>query len=293
MREASGKSDNAPPETGRRWLGVSLDGLLGAFLALVLLATVLGLLGRWHWALDLFAHQRRVYAAALTLGVLWFAVRRRWTALAICTAGLGINAWFIGPLWLGSPAPPAPGSPTLRVMAFNVHTANEQMDAVADYLAGSEADLIAVLEVNQRWSDRLDTVPGYRRVATAPRPDNFGMLILQRVQLGGGVTVESVTRLDADPGPEDLPAFEVRLKLGAQPARLLAVHPLPPVSPGYAASNRQTLAWAGDWSRAVQADGDAAIVIGDLNATPWGYPMRRMTRDALRPGTRRPPDPSA
>jgi len=164
-------------------------------------------------------------------------------------------------------------------MSFNVHTANGQTDAVADYLAASQADVVAVLEVNQRWSDRLDTVPGYRKVAAAPRPDNFGMLILQRTELRDGVAIERVTRVDADTGPHELPAFVVHLTLGGRPVQLLAVHPLPPVSPVYAASNRQTLAWVGDWARAVHAAGDAAIVVGDLNATPWSHAMRRMTRD--------------
>lgn len=65
---------------------------------------------------------------------------------------------------------------------------------------------------------------------------------------------------------------------------LIGVHTLPPVSAGYAAGRAAQLAEA---ARRVDASPEPVVVAGDLNATRWSAPLRRLLgetrlRDASR-----------
>src|SRR5690606_4950844 len=48
-----------------------------------------------------------------------------------------------------------PGSPTLRVMTFNIHALNEDADGIADAILRADADVVALQELERATAARL------------------------------------------------------------------------------------------------------------------------------------------
>ncbi|MEM0914541.1 MAG: endonuclease/exonuclease/phosphatase family protein [Planctomycetota bacterium] len=272
--------DATPTATKRPRLGI--DGMFAAAATLTLGVTVLGLLGQLHWAIDLLGHQRRVYALALLVALAWLLIRKRWAWATVAGVGLAINAWLLAPLYLGGHAPAAEGAMLLRVVTFNVNTANPNHSAVTDWLATTDADVIAVLEVDRGWVDSLEAVDGYRVAAAEPRSDNFGVALLTRSTPRASI---AMTDTQVVYQPEDayrLPTLEATLHLGDETIALLVAHPVPPMGAAYAADHAATLAWLGKLAADRSADPaiDAVIVAGDLNATPFSHAWPALTKPA-------------
>ncbi|MCB9569664.1 MAG: endonuclease/exonuclease/phosphatase family protein [Myxococcales bacterium] len=226
------------------------------------ISSVLGL-AAWlwpdAWVLDLFNHFRgqALVALALAAGLLLVARRRRWALAALALAALDLAR--VAPLYL--PGPEADAGPRLRLVHFNVLSSNRERDAVADFLARQDADVILLQEVDPRWAATARALPGYEVAALLPRADNFGIAALVRAgrpfeatirELGGG-----------------LPAIDLEVDLGARRLAILSVHTLPPVSAAYAGRRDQMIAEAAAWASARRAEGRTPVVIGDLNATPF------------------------
>jgi hypothetical protein len=75
---------------------VRLAGLLDVILLLSLTGSWLGLLGRWHWALDLFSHFRWQYLIVCLLAVTWAFWKKRTEVKLAGLTTLMLNAWLIG-----------------------------------------------------------------------------------------------------------------------------------------------------------------------------------------------------
>lgn len=232
--------------------------------------SVLGLLGDRPWFLDLFAHFRFQYAVGLLWAVIGMAVFRRWKSTGVFGAALLLNVVLIAPLWI-TPSQPAAEGPQLRLLAFNVLTANSQKSEVIDWANGEAADVLIMQEVNRAWIDQLDAgLSGYDRLPTdSIREDNFGMAVYLR---RGLKPQKAVAMSD----PADVPRLEVVLNLDGQHVRIIGAHTLPPVSATYSRFRSQQLAEAAD---RVNGSAELVVLAGDLNATRWSAPLRRLLRD--------------
>jgi len=137
-------------------------------------------------------------------------------------------------------------------------------------LAAQEADLIVLQEANDAWVAAAEVgLPGFRKLTnTRARDDNFGMAMLARDGLG---VADVALVWDA----AQVPRLEATVDVGGVAVRVLAVHTLPPVSGGYAAGRAAQLVEVAD---CVNAVGEHVVVIGDLNATPWSAPFRKLMR---------------
>ncbi len=259
----------------RRPFGRVGAALLWAAVLGLAAATAAGFAGAWDWRLDLFAHFRFQYAAIglpLTLAAL---LLRRWVGLGVALTVLAVNAWQVVPLYM-TPARAAlpPDVPTLHVAHVNVLVSNSDTDAVARYVAASDADVVFLQEVDERWMAALaeHDLP-YEVFASRPRPDNFGIALLVRTPPRDHVEVVSATVKDVTDGVAQVPAIAARLRLAGQDVAVLSLHTLPPVSRIYAETRDIQLEAGARWARAI--DGPCAV-IGDLNATPWSHAFARL-----------------
>ena len=232
--------------------------------------SVAGLLGDQPWFLDLFAHFRLQYFVGLLLAAAGLLVLKRWWTAGVFVGALLLNAILLVPLWV-APAQPAGDGPRLRLVAFNVLTSNPQKSAVIDWVNLENADVLILQEVNRSWVDRLDDgLDGYRRLPTASiREDNFGMAVYLR---DGLASDDTAFMLD----PAEVPRIEVVLDLDGHAVRVIGVHTLPPVGAAYSAARRDQLAEAAE---RVNGAAEPVVLAGDLNATPWSAPLRRLLRD--------------
>lgn len=249
---------------------LSVWGLLEVGAVLACLATLTGFLGRLWWILELTSHFRLHLALSLgALAAVW-AMKRRWRMTAICGAAAAANALLV--LFLLWPAgkPVATAGPRLRLVALNVHTANERSDLVREFLRRTDADVILLMEVNERWMDALKSLrTNYPQVIAEPREDNFGIALFSRLPLTNGEVVEF--------GKAEVPSIAATIAVGGQNVFLLGTHPLPP---GSAESARRRNEQFQEIAARLRRCARPAIVLGDLNSTPWSPYFSELLRDS-------------
>ncbi len=247
----------------------ALSGLATLLLLGTAAASLAGRLGDLHWRLDLASHFRPYYALAFALAAAALAAQRRRLAAGLAGLLLAAELAAIAPLWLAGPAPAGP--PALRVVHFNVLSSNPRKDDAVTWLSGQGADLVVVQEVDDAWAAALARAPGLVPLDVAARADNFGMALL-----AGQGAKDRVLRTWREELVEGIPALAAEVDAGGRRLAVLAVHTLPPVSAGYAARRDEALAAVAGWVAAQRAEGRTPVIVGDLNATPFSAPLRRL-----------------
>lgn len=250
-----------------------LTVLVAVTLACTGLASLAGHLGGLDWRLDLASHFRVVYAvlAGLALALAAALRRRGWVAVAALLLVAELSQ--VAPLWLAGRS--EAGADALRLVHFNVLTQNpRKADAIA-WIARAGADVVLVEEVDPAWAAALADVPGYAPAAVVPRADNFGLALLVRHGLS-----DMVIRTWPEELVRGVPALAAELAVGGRRIALLGVHTLPPVSRDYAGARDAALAGVAAWALAQRAAGRVPVVLGDLNASPFSAPLRRLVADA-------------
>jgi endonuclease/exonuclease/phosphatase (EEP) superfamily protein YafD len=250
----------------RRFLSTSirLGGFLDIALLLALCGTWLGLLGRFHWTLDLFSHFRWQYLLICVFGLAWtFALKRQRWIQALCFASLLVNAVELYRV-SGDSAFPATSGPHLRVVSLNVFSGNSDKQAVVDYLRSVDADVFFLMEVDAEWAAALAelaaTHPHHR---LWPREDNFGLAFFSRVPLPS-LEVIHTSELAT-------PSIRARLTHAGRELAILGTHPPPPLGAAMSAARDTQLA---DTAALVATLDVPVLLIGDLNATPWSNGLR-------------------
>lgn len=250
----------------RRFLSASvrLSGLVDIALLLALGGTWLGLLGRWHWSLDLFSHFRWQYLVLCVVGVLWsIASRRPRLVLLACLVSLAANAFELARA-SGDDSYALSTTPRLRVVSLNVHTGNPDKAAVLDYLRAADADVIFLMEVDAAWARALaelgQTHPVFR---VWPREDNFGLALYSRVSFRDVDLLQVSDRAT--------PTVLARLGWHDRDLAILGIHPLPPIGGELSALRDAQL---GATAALVASLDVPVLLIGDLNATPWSNGTR-------------------
>lgn len=247
----------------RTFVGLTLltAGFLGT------LATILGFFGSTSWFFDVLANFRFQLAIALVaIGVIYFFGFGRWTAFIFVAFGL-VNAAMIAPLYLDNPAP-ASSEATLGIVSFNVAAGRADAAELVEYISGSDAELVFLLEATDEY---LDAVPtngsGYRVNNQIPEDRTYGISVL-----GAASTQVEQLRL----GETRDPVLRVETTLDGQTVAVYAVHPRPPDSEARTAARDSLFA---ELAALVGSETMPVIVIGDFNATPWSYAFRAFTSD--------------
>lgn len=189
---------------------------------------------------------------------------------ALYGAGAAVNAVLVLSLLWPRAETVATAGPRLRLVATNVHTANERSDLVLEFLRRTDADVILLMEVNERWMNALKSLrTNYPQVIAKPREDNFGIAVFSRLPLTNSEVVEF--------GKAEVPSIAATVAVGGQNVFLLGTHPLPTGSAEYARlRNEQFREIAAHVRRCAMP----AIVLGNLNSTPWSPYFNELLRDS-------------
>lgn len=222
------------------------------------------------WALDLAAHWQVLYAP------LW---------LMLCLAA-GFRAkrwWLLMPLallpwWTASPALPAAdagaldagAAPALSVAVANVHASNREPARLLAWLRAHPADVVVLNELTPAFAEALAAAAGdlYPYRAFVPENSPFGIGVMARRPLA---------ELEVTRSADGIPAIAARVDANGRAARIVAVHPMPPLAPHWHRQRDLLLR-----TLAAQTDALPRVVAGDLNASPWSTGLLR----AARPQTR-------
>jgi endonuclease/exonuclease/phosphatase (EEP) superfamily protein YafD len=264
----------------------------GAGLSLLTLWAALDGPGHFH---DLVRQFPAQLAGALAVCAVPLLVwRRRGVALLLLPAILW-NMSLLGARF--QPPPAAPGThglpseaeggeaePAIELLFFNVLGRNARFADLADFIIDSGADLAVIAELRPPLAAHLEaSLPGWRVAALDAREDNFGLGLLVADAASPRLEVSNprVTRLIDD--IQRRPSVEADLRWAGRSARLLGVHLEPPTSPSDAQRRALEVAAITAWHAAPT---EPAIVVGDLNTTPWGKDFAPLLDSGLSDGAR-------
>jgi endonuclease/exonuclease/phosphatase (EEP) superfamily protein YafD len=247
------------------------DLMAGTLIVLALLPSWIGLLGGFHWFLDLFSHPRWQYLAICVLAVAWTAWRRQRRVLLFAGTTLLLNGFLIGNLaWHPEIRREKLADDfSLSVLSLNVYTANPNKQQVLDHVREADADVVFLMEVNSEWVAAMEPLKAkYPHSVATPREDNFGVALFSRIPWKREETFLL--------GRAEVQSVEIEISHAGHDLRIIGTHPLPPVSRDYAAARDEQLRLLAQ--RVAQAAAPT-LVVGDLNATPWSAGMRIVTKD--------------
>jgi len=248
---------------------ISLTGLVEAACALVIFCTLAGFFGGWFWILDIFDHWRLHYAVgALLLGLMaWWTARHRW-ALG-CLVALVVNLFLSPDVWSFNRTIIAPNATEnlIRAASINVFTSNRRYSDVVDLIHHENPDVVLLLEVDALWMAELSGLQDrYKLIISRPRDDNFGIALYVRND------VEATAELFF-PGNFGMPAVDAAIALqDGRHVRIMGVHASPPRNLSY---YRDGCASLDEMAEKIAGANGPAILLGDLNMTPWSKKFRR------------------
>jgi len=229
----------------------SLLLLLGA-------ATLLALLAPLGWPFELFAHFRVQYAAvSVVLVPLLLWIRRPGLAATAAVLAAIHLAPAVRNVFVDRPVTSCTG-PSLTVITANVRYRNEDRTRFIDWLQSHPADLVVVQEVTAAWAEEFSRLESYPHRAVLVREDPYGIAVLSRWPL------ESTE--PADFAGDGLPSLVGRVEIAGQRVLFVGLHTHWPVLPGLARARDESLRAV---ARLIQAQDRPAIVLGDLNLTPF------------------------
>lgn len=261
------RPDSALSSMGRTFGGLLL--LTVGFLAT--LGTFLGFFGSVWWAFDVMANFRFQYAVVLIItGILYGLILGRVTSLIFLVAGL-INVIIVLPLFLDSPEP-RDSDAALNLVSLNVQATNRARDRIVDWIDGSGADLVVLLETSEPWVDEIrPTVsPTYQVMTEIPDDRVYGITLLAR-----GATVDQTEIFRA--GDINDIVLRAETTLDGEPIVIYALHPRSPTSESEAEARDEVIEAVAKLARDETVP---VVVIGDLNATPWSHAFRNLTSTA-------------
>lgn len=248
-------------------LGASEVALFGAGLS-----TLLGFVGDWSWALDLFSHFRLQYLLILATGGALAAIIRVWWITGASALLALANLMAIGPLY--SAPETVPGRARIHIAHLNVLSTNADELAVLDWLEGVEADVVFINELSPAWEAAFETSRDWKLEVSVPRADNFGIGMLVRSDAAAGLFETRVLQRFG------VPAIEARTGLGGHEVALLGLHTLPPVGGHNGKLHAQQIDEAIGWVDEQRAEGRVPTIVGDLNTSPYSARYRRLVQGA-------------
>lgn len=243
------------------------------FLLCILLAAVVVVavfFGTTHWWFEVTTHFVHLYfLAAIALGLLALLARARISA-TICVLLLLCLLPSMAPYYLPQfgNAAAAGSNRELKIFHFNPRANNQSnYDGALALAAQSNADIIAISEINPQWERRLKkALPEYTQKLVTT--EGGGIALLSKVPL---------TSLELRYfGERRRPRIFAVANIGGVPVRILAVHPFIPVGKALTRRNEEFKQWATDLS----AGSGPVIVVGDMNSSPWSPYLREFMEAA-------------
>jgi endonuclease/exonuclease/phosphatase (EEP) superfamily protein YafD len=197
------------------------------------------------------------YFLLLTLGsILLLALKSRSALFFLPVVALLL--FDLHPLYLGGPSGKVVDGGN-KIMCINLYSKNRQFKSVKNYINEKNPDLLVLQEFNEFWQSKLEPLLNeYPYRLRVPRSDSFGIAVYSKLKVSD-FEVQSF-------GSANLPSIVGELQIGEKMVRLIATHPLPPVSENYFHHRNQQLKQLANYIRTKSAP---AILVGDLNTSSF------------------------
>ncbi|MEZ6118255.1 MAG: hypothetical protein R3C28_17025 [Pirellulaceae bacterium] len=143
--EATAHSPSWIIATLRRWINTSFT-LCGLGL---LLATLLGFAGRWHWALDLLSHFRLQFLTGACAMLFIAGWARHVLCIALFAGAVLVNGACVAPYLPFAPTAPS-SQERLKLMSINSFFHNQSLDQLAHSVRTVDPDIVFCCEMLAR-----------------------------------------------------------------------------------------------------------------------------------------------
>ncbi len=243
-----------------------------ATLALFIAALVVGgFLGEHDWRLDLLSHFRIVYMIALMAIVALFLLMRSWVFATLAATALLINIAPMLPYYWPEPPPPEDARP-ITLMQTNVWYRNPDCDRAVRYIREVNPDIIAVQEYDTPCRKAFRDGDIAREWPHAHTLDATWLAVFSKHPI-----VQAENQFSRNGHGS---AIIARILTPQGPLTVITVHATRPKSRAYDQYQNEHMDELAD---IVQKQTVPAVVIGDLNTTPWSRTYTRfMTQSGLK-----------
>ncbi|MEM7132988.1 MAG: endonuclease/exonuclease/phosphatase family protein [Chloroflexota bacterium] len=238
--------------------------------------TLGSLLGQFHWTLDVLSHFHLQYSALLIIVVPVLLLLSSWRSRTLLLVpALLVNLYMIVPFFVvdilyDDESGSADATP-LRVLSMNISTSTDGYPQVVELIRERNPDIVFMSEVRSDLVVLLQNELSEQYPIQHAEPSRFtlGIAILAR---SPDVSVQKLSA-DADMGRMSRNYLRADFMWEGTPVSLVGIHPLPPMQGNWADGRNREIALMGTLSK--EAD-QPFILVGDLNASPWSVPMRRL-----------------
>ncbi|WP_200284443.1 endonuclease/exonuclease/phosphatase family protein [Rhabdochromatium marinum] len=247
------------------WLiGGAAFGLLSSWLSAPWHASA----SRFAWLLDLVTHGQWLYLILLVLGVALLI--RRYPAAVLALLLLPLPWLSASPSLVDQTECRDSGTDSgLHVAVANLNMASPPLPALTAWLDDRRADLLILLECTPAMAHWLDNRRDLPHHAGQPDDSPFGLCLRAAWPL-----LDARTEWDA----AGIPRLHAELDWAGRRVRVIALHPMPPLSVYFHQLRNQQL-------HHLMSDLDPtqpAILAGDLNASPWSSAFAGLARTGVR-----------
>ena len=243
------------------WLVARLVGLSSAGQGMGVVLSMLAY-GSGSRVLELLTPFRMQYLLVSVGVALVAGICRKRVLGILAVVGILLNGWHVGSLYVsagnGSEASGA-SSAEISMVSLNVFTGNQEPEKVLAYLEEQTPEVLLLMEVNDRWMERLAVLKErYKHAVAQPESDNFGIAFYTNLEVE---SLELVDYLDCG-----IPSVRCVATVDGKRVTIIGTHPVPPIGKTYyGMRNEQLKAIAGELA---EADG-RALVVGDFNMSSW------------------------
>jgi|GEM_PF-1959118 len=234
---------------------------------IAIIATLLAFFGATWWPFDWLANVRwYLMWILLIVAIIYSLTARGWLLIALVVA-LGINAFFVLPLWLGS-QPEATGEDSITVAHLDAEGGFSDRPEAMEWLRTVDAD---VLLISQGTSEIINQIVGPESpwiVLLAPELENTaGQIVL-------GTQPWDVAVTPTGQGSDTV----VRVTVGGPATTYDVVTAWGPTVTN--STNADRLEARLDTIESLTASAtNPVVVVGNLGATRWTYGMRALLSD--------------
>jgi endonuclease/exonuclease/phosphatase (EEP) superfamily protein YafD len=201
----------------------------------------------------------------------------RWRRRLVFTAvPLLFFTWIVEPWKLLPLTAPGKGTPSLKILAWNVLLINHETSEVVELIQREKPDLVALIEVSPVLGEHLKTLDeAYPYQLSKAAWHAGGMVLLSRIP---------ETKFDLIyPGQSWMPAIAAQLSLVSEDGdtnrvNVLSVHTLSPkpVDGSRTAVRNKQLGSLAEWSNQQSSPN---MIVGDLNISPWSPPFWKLLKE--------------
>lgn len=247
---------------------LSINGVGEVLTWLLGFATVFGFLGPWWWFFDLFSHFRLQYFSTSLILAVILGLKRSRTRTGVLGGLALVNLLVLQPWLLTENAPQQ--ATRLRIIWWNVQSANSKHEAAIDWILSQQADLVALGEISPQWEAALSRLDSrYPHHVSSIRRDNFGLGLYSQTPLFNREWLEA---------QEDFtPSLRVSIHVEGRALDVLLAHPPPPI--GHRATQLRN-AQLNSIARDIRRQNNQTILVGDLNTTPWNHAFQSFLQES-------------